>query len=162
MEGGRWRSRSASRTASSSANGGNRQRHRRRGHNGGHRPCQAADVRATGRMARARHEPEGRAVASRSADGHVGVRVTRASSPPKSARAMSAGRHGVDAGHGRGSRSARGKAGGCRRQRSAPATAHVLFASGDAWRTGTSHTGTRRASRPDHDAAIHAPHPGCD
>ena len=37
---------------------------------------------------------------------------------------------------------------------------HVLFAPGDAWRAGASHSGARRTQRARRDAALHAPEPG--
>ena len=47
--------------------------------------------------------------------------------------------------------------GGPRQQRSAHAPALVLFAPGDARRTGAGYPGTGRTPGPDHDAAVHAP-----
>ena len=49
----------------------------------------------------------------------------------------------------------------CDRRRAHPA-AHVLFASGDAGRARAGDSGTRRASGPGHDAALHAPESGGD
>jgi integrase len=40
-----------------------------------------------------------------------------------------------------------------------PASAHVLFAPGDAWGAGAGHSGARRTPGPDDDAALHAPEP---
>ena len=55
------------------------------------------------------------------------------------------------------SRRTRGAAGADRAERRASTAAHVLFASGDAWRAGAGHSGARGAPGSHDDAAVHAP-----